>query len=185
MLSRLGLSIYRRRVRAERRCGRASACATMAAVSTQGPGSIRRSSCSGCLVHVGEQIRRPPQCARCCNRTKAGAAVDKRVLVQGTVCIAQRTFARRACRRRPAPQRAAVPGTRHRARDPVYVGVWSSPATEQRAAAAVRAVSRSAYTSARPGQRGKGMTSRMCVTPVTNITSRSNPRPNPLCGTLP
>ena len=35
------------------------------------------------------------------------------------------------------------------------------------------------------GVRGKGMTSRIFVTPVTVIKKRSNPRPNPACGTVP
>lgn len=39
--------------------------------------------------------------------------------------------------------------------------------------------------SALPGVRGKGMTSRMLVMPVTKSTRRSNPRPKPECGTVP
>ncbi len=42
-----------------------------------------------------------------------------------------------------------------------------------------------AQNSAVPGVRGKGMTSRMFPTPVMNMRSRSKPRPNPACGTLP
>ena len=39
--------------------------------------------------------------------------------------------------------------------------------------------------SAEPGYLGNGMTSLMFSTPVTYCTSRSNPRPNPACGTDP
>ena len=35
------------------------------------------------------------------------------------------------------------------------------------------------------GVLGNGMTSRILVTPVTAIKKRSNPRPNPACGTVP
>ncbi len=39
--------------------------------------------------------------------------------------------------------------------------------------------------SALPGVRANGITSRIFGTPVRNINSRSNPRPNPACGTVP
>jgi|GEM_PF-519645 len=39
--------------------------------------------------------------------------------------------------------------------------------------------------SACPGVRANGITSRMLLMPVTNISMRSKPRPNPECGTLP
>ena len=39
--------------------------------------------------------------------------------------------------------------------------------------------------SALPGVRGKGITSRILAMPVMNWMTRSNPRPNPACGTVP
>ena len=39
--------------------------------------------------------------------------------------------------------------------------------------------------SALPGVRGNGMTSRMFAIPVAYATDRSNPSPNPACGTVP
>lgn len=36
-----------------------------------------------------------------------------------------------------------------------------------------------------PGVLAKGITSRMLLMPVANISMRSNPMPNPACGTLP
>jgi hypothetical protein len=45
--------------------------------------------------------------------------------------------------------------------------------------------SASGQNSALPGVRAKGITSRIFGTPVRNISSRSNPRPNPACGTVP
>src|SRR3984893_10925998 len=43
----------------------------------------------------------------------------------------------------------------------------------------------SGLNSALPGVRAKGITSRMFETPVTNMSIRSKPRPNPACGTVP
>ena len=43
----------------------------------------------------------------------------------------------------------------------------------------------SSQNSAEPGYLGNGMTSLMFSTPVTYCTSRSNPSPNPACGTDP
>ena len=39
--------------------------------------------------------------------------------------------------------------------------------------------------SALPGVRAKGITSRMLLTPVRNMSNRSKPNPNPACGTVP
>ncbi len=46
-------------------------------------------------------------------------------------------------------------------------------------------VNRLVQNSTLPGVRANGITSRMFDTPVKNISSLSNPKPKPACGTVP
>ena len=92
-----------------------------------------------------------------------------------------------------ASRLSAVPGTGRRpgAVHPAPArglarGLWPGRCSLSRLVvpAAIQAGS-SRQNSALPGVRAKGTTSRMLLTPVRNISSRSKPTPKPACGTVP
>jgi len=65
------------------------------------------------------------------------------------------------------------------------VGNQTAMSMNSRAGTATQPRLTGSQNSAWPGLRGNGMTSRMFVIPVAYWIVRSNPRPNPACGTLP
>ena len=79
---------------------------------------------------------------------------------------------------KPLKRLAARCAQRHWAKAPVLMRTGSLGCEISRLEIVVQ-------NSALPGVRAKGMTSRIFGTPVRNISSRSNPRPNPACGTVP